>query len=66
MSWRAEPLVCGRCGSSGPDVRETIANLEREHRQDGVLHKAPQYDIQPRCPDKDACAQRARRPRETA
>lgn len=54
---------CGRCGlvTTGPDVRDTIANLEREHREDGVLHKAPQYAIEPRCKDKDACRERVAR-----
>lgn len=68
MSWPVDPITCGRCGAQGrpPEIRETIANLEREHRQDGVLHKPPQYDIAPRCQDKDACAQRVRQQRGAA
>jgi hypothetical protein len=58
-------MTCGRCGITDRSVRDTIANLEREHREDGVLHKAPQYAIEPRCPDKDACRERVQRARRT-
>ena len=59
-------LTCGRCNLTDRAVKDKVANLEREHREDGVLHKAPQYAIEPRCVDKDACRERVRRARQVA
>lgn len=53
-------LTCGRCGRQDrePHVRSTIANREREAREDGEPFVPPAYAIENRCVDKDACRAR--------
>lgn len=51
---------CGRCHHQArdPEVRSTIANLEREARQDGTPSPRVPFAIEFRCRDKDACTAR--------
>lgn len=52
--------TCGRCGwqDREPHVRSTIANLEREARQDGTPYAGVAFAIEDRCRDKESCAAR--------
>lgn len=61
-------LVCGRCDleAAPPVVRETIANREREARQDGRPFVHPAYAIEPRCADVEACRERVRQQGDAA
>lgn len=56
--------TCGRCGWADRDVRSTIANLEREARQDGTPYAGTPFGIEDRCRDKVACAARVASRRE--
>jgi hypothetical protein len=58
--------TCGRCGwqERAPHVRSTIANLEREARQDGTRYAGTPFAIEDRCKDKDACRARVASQRE--
>lgn len=52
---------CDRCGIEARDVRLTWVNLEREARADGRPYVPPPFGLEHRCPDKEACRERAKR-----